>query len=181
MNESIISVRYTKALFNLAVEKSQLESVKNDMDIVFHVMNESLELQLLLKNPILSSSIKEDALGKIFTSFNKLSLSFINLLIKNRREEHLHDISRDFLDKYRVSKGIETAVFTTATAIDSKMLENVKDIITKALRTQVEMSNNVDERIIGGYILRVGDKQFDASVNSSLEKMKRKLLSTTIH
>lgn len=181
MNESIISVRYTKALFNLANEKGLLDSVKNDMDTVFHVMNESEELLLLMQNPVLSSPLKEDALNRIFTSFNKITLAFIGLLLKNRREEYLLDISRNFLDKYRLSKGIETAVFTTANTVDSAMLEKVRNIIAKALNSQIELSNNVDDRIIGGYILRVGDKQYDASVYSNLAKMKRKLLSTTIN
>ncbi len=129
MNESIISVRYTKALFLLAKEKELLDIVKNDMETVFNVMNDSDELQNIFQNPVLKPTKKQEIIKQVFTSFNGLTLSFINLLIKNRRENHLFDISRNFLDRYKQNKGIETALFTTATNMDLKMIEKVKDFI----------------------------------------------------
>jgi F-type H+-transporting ATPase subunit delta len=181
MNESIISVRYSKALFNLAKEKGTLEVVKNDMDAVFTLMKESNELQLLFQNPVLKPSKKSEAVDQIFKSFNTSTLSFIKLLIKNRREEHLMDISRYFLDKYMHYKGIENATFTSATTVDKSMLENIKQLIRTLLKTEVELTTSVDERLIGGFILRVGDKQFDASVHSKLNQIKQKLVKATIN
>jgi len=181
MNESIISVRYTKALFASAKKKNLLEDVKSDMEIVFSVMNESKELLHVFQNPVLKPSKKKEIVKLIFGSFNKTTLSFINILIDNRREEHLHDISRNFITKYRKYKGIESAQFTTAIAVDPKLLIKVKELIKVVLKTDVELAGNVDERIMGGFILRVGDKQFDASVQTSLNKVRRKLLDTTIN
>ena len=180
MNESIISVRYTKALFLLAKEKGLLEIVKNDMEMVHNVMNESDELQHIFQNPVLKPTKKQEIIKQVFTSFNVLTLSFINLLIKNRRESHLFDISRNFLDRYRQNMGIETAVFTTATDMDSKMLDKVKDLIKTALKTGIELTNKTDQNIIGGFVIRVGDRQYDSSVKSNLNKIKKKLLSISI-
>jgi len=182
MNESIISVRYTKALFALAKEKNILDVVKNDMESLFAIMEESEELQLAFQNPVLKPSHKKEIAEEIFGKFfNKITLSFINVLIENRREEYLHSISRNFLSMYKKFMGIEQGVFTTAIRANDKILDNVKNIIRKALKTEVELINQVDEKIIGGFVLRVGDKQFDASIESNLNKIKRKLLNTTVN
>lgn len=180
MNESIISVRYTKALFLLAKEKELLDIVKNDMETVFNVMNDSDELQNIFQNPVLKPSKKQEIIKQVFTSFNGLTLSFINLLIKNRRENHLFDISRNFLDSYKQNKGIETALFTTATNMDLKMIEKVKDFIKTSLKTDIELTNKIDQNIIAGFVIRVGDRQYDSSVKSNLNKIKKKLLNTSI-
>ena len=182
MNESIISVRYTKSLFALAKEKDLLDVIKNDMEAVFNIMNESEELKLVFQNPVLKPSNKYEIIDKIFApSFNKITISFINLLIKNRREEYLHDISRNFLAKYSQFKGIEAGVFTTAVSVDQKVLDNIKDLIKKSLHIEVELTNTVNDKILGGFVLRVGDNQYDASVQSNLNKFKRKLLNTTVN
>jgi F-type H+-transporting ATPase subunit delta len=181
MNESIISVRYSKALFNLAKEKSVIEAIKQDMETVFSLMKESEALQYVFQNPVLKPSKKNEVVKKIFTSFNPISLSFIELLIKNHREEYLFDISRNFLDKYMQHKGIETAVFTSVNKVDEAILEKVKKLIQTLLKKDVELSNVIDNRILGGFILRVGDKQFDASVQSKLNKIKQKLVKTSVH
>jgi F-type H+-transporting ATPase subunit delta len=180
MNESIISVRYTKALFLLSKEKGLLDIVKNDMEMVFNVMNQSNELQHIFQNPVLKPTKKKEIINQIFNSFNELTLSFINLLIKNRRESHLFDISRNFLDRFRQDKGIETAVFSTATDMDSKMIDKVKKLIMEAMKTEIEINNKIDQNLIGGFVIRVGDKQYDSSVKSNLNKIKKKLLNTSI-
>lgn len=180
MNESIISVRYTKAIFSVAKEKGAMEQVKDDMNEIFSLMGESQELQSLFQNPVLKPSKKEELVRQLFKSFNPYTLSFISLLIKNRREEYLHDISRNFIDMYRKYKGIESGIITTAIAIPATMLENIKKLINASVKKEVDLNTKVDEKIIGGIIIQIGDKQYDASVKSGLGKIKRKLLNTSI-
>jgi F-type H+-transporting ATPase subunit delta len=182
MNESIISVRYTKAIFSLANEKGILDVVKNDIELIFTLMNESEGLMQVFQNPVLKPSKKREIVKEIFgTTFHQITIAFINLLIDNRREVYLHSISRNFLTKYKHFKGIESGVFTTAILVDEKMLANVRTLVQNALKTQVELINHVDEKILGGFVLRVGDKQFDASVQSNFNKIRRKLLNTTVN
>jgi F-type H+-transporting ATPase subunit delta len=180
MNESLISVRYTKALFNLSIEKGILEMVKLDMENVLAVMKESEELQNLFQNPVLKPSNKSEIVKQIFPFFNAVSLSFINLLIKNRREEYLYAILLDFLEKCMSYKGIENAVVISAVNIDKSTLENIKQLVRSLLKTEIELSNIANEKLVGGFILRVGDKQFDASVQSKLNKIKQRLFKTSV-
>lgn len=180
MNESIIAVRYTKALFSLSKENKIIEEVKADMEAIFSLMGQSKELQHFFQNPVLKPSKKIEITDLLFPSFHRVSKGFIDLLIKNRREEFLQDIARNFLEKVRVYNGIETAVFTTSVKVDASTLEKVKKIITELVKLKVELSNNIDERIIGGFVLKVGDKQYDASIRTGLNKIKRKLKETVI-
>jgi F-type H+-transporting ATPase subunit delta len=173
-------VRYTKAIFSVAIEKNALETIKDDMGQIHELMSHSQELQTLFQNPVLKPSKKEELVKQIFKSFNSYTISFICLLIKNRREEYLQDISRNFIDMYRKHKGIESGTITTAISISSETLDNIKKIIHSSLKKEVDLNVKVDENIIGGMIIQIGDKQYDASVKSGLEKMKRKLLNTSI-
>jgi F-type H+-transporting ATPase subunit delta len=109
-----------------------------------------------------------------------MTLSFINLLIKNRRESHLYDISRNFLSKFRKYNNIESASLTTAIEIDSVLLEKVKNLIKTSLKTEIDLSTKIDNKIIGGFIIRVGDRQVDSSVKSNINKIRKKLLNATI-
>jgi F-type H+-transporting ATPase subunit delta len=180
MNESIISVRYTKALFLIAEEKGLLDNIKKDMEMIFSIMSENNELLYIFQNPVIKPSKKQEVVRNVFTSFHDLTISFINLLIKNRRENHLLDISRNFLSKYRQNKGIESAVFTTAVEMESGMIEKVKNLIKAALKTEIELSGKTDKNIVGGFIIRIGDKQIDSSVKTNLNKIRKKLLDTTV-
>jgi F-type H+-transporting ATPase subunit delta len=180
MNESIISMRYTKALFQLSKEKGVLDIVFGDMKTIFQFMNESEELQYVFQNPILKPSKKEEIIDQVFRSFHPLTTSFVKLLLKNRREEHLHDISRDFLDFFSKDKGIENAVFTTSVAIDIEIINKLKNLLQKLLNAEIDLASKIDQKLIGGFILTIGDRQYDASVQANLKKLKRKLLDTPI-
>jgi F-type H+-transporting ATPase subunit delta len=181
MNESIIAVRYTKAIFSLAKEKNILDHVKSDIEIIYSVLNESPELRQFFENPVLMPSKKKEVIDHIFKSLHPQTLSFINLLIDNKREEYMHQIARNFLDKYRQYKGIQTVVFTSVVKIEEKTVTAIIELVKNIFKTDVELTSQLNEKIIGGFILRIGDKQFNASIHSSLNKIKRKLLNTTVN
>lgn len=180
MNESIIAVRYTKALFNLAKEKNLLEQIKADVEAMYVLIDQSDDLKLFIENPVIQPSKKSLIFKQVFQSFNPITLSFIDLLVKKKREEYLIDICRDFVSQYKKYRKIETAVFTTAVAVDAKVLEKVKELIKSGLKTDVELTGEVKSSLIGGFVLRVGDMQYDASVQTNLTKIKRRLTNSSI-
>ena len=179
MNQSKISVRYAKALFLLAAEKGLIDEIKNDIDNIKVISETVEEFKFLVESPVVETSQKRAALESALKgSVNQITLNFIDLVTKNKREIFINDICRNFLDLVRKDKGIESASFVTATDIDEAILSDVKNIADDYFKTNVELSSIVDEKILGGYILRVGDKQFDASVNSKLKKVKQHLMNT---
>lgn len=179
MNQSKISVRYAKALFLLSKEKNVLDTVREDITSIDEVC-ENGDFISLIESPIVKGSDKQTVLNKIFEGkISDLSLSFLNLILKNKRESYIRDIARNFQDLYKQDQGIKTAVFTSPFAIDEKLKASIAELIKKSFNTEVELKEEVNEDLIGGFILRVGDNQYDASVSSKLQDLKRDLRNAT--
>jgi F-type H+-transporting ATPase subunit delta len=181
MDESAITVRYAKALFSLSKEKNQLASLKKDIDLISGVCNQSEDFILLLKSPVVKSSKKVHIIRLIFQEkISPLSLQFLELVTQNKREEFIPSICRNILTLIRKEKNIKTAVITTAQTIDEKLLQKANKILEEELETKVELSAKVNSELIGGMILRIDDKQYDASILTQLNKLKQELLKAQL-
>jgi len=181
MNESIIAVRYAKALQQLAREKNSSEQVYNDMTLVLNVAAEVREFQTFLESPIIQPSKKIEISSKIFEAFNPLTTTFLNTLYTNRRENILNDIARKFISVVNSEKKITVATVITTTPIHADTKENILKLIGKKYNTEkVELHEAIDESLIGGFIIKVNDQQLDASISTKLGEVKRKLLKTPV-
>jgi len=182
MNEGKIITRYAKAVFQLAIDKNMLEPVSKDMESIFEVCKQLPEFKQIMGTPVLIPSKKIEIFDSLFAkSFNPLSLSFYHLVINHRRELFLSDISRMFLQIYRKHKGIKTATLTTAIGIDEKTRASIlQSLKCYSVNNQVVLNETIEPKIIGGFILNIDDMHFDASVSSSLTRIKRTLLNTSI-
>jgi F-type H+-transporting ATPase subunit delta len=179
MNESKIAVRYAKALFLHATESNQLDQITKDIRLLHSFIHESADFKWLVHSPIIPQRTKSEIFRKMFAaSVSKETLKFLELVLDNNRELHIPAICRNYLDIYRTSKGIQSAHFITAVAVDDATIQEVKKIAEEYFSTLVEMFPEVKPELIGGYMLRVGDQQLDASVTSMLEKIRRSLIST---
>jgi F-type H+-transporting ATPase subunit delta len=179
MNDGKITVRYAKALYQLSVEKKVQDKIYNDMQTVMAVLKESPGLKSLLESPVVPVSKKVEITQKIFTSFDKITLSYFQLMITNRREQFLGSIARQVIKLYRKAKGIQEADIQTAIPLNDALKTQIKNTL-KGNHTEVMLDDKVNPSIIGGYILRLNDIQFDASVASKLKKIRQELDNTSI-
>lgn len=173
MRNTRATSRYAKSLLGLAKEQNTLELCKTDMASVVSLCQNSRELVLLLKSPVVKTDKKLAIIAKVFVGCSPLVLSFINLITKKKREALLFDIAQGFLDLYKINQGIESATLTTAAALDEDTRQQVLDFIKKQGVSQVDLTEQVDETLIGGAILRLGDKQLDASVARQIKDLKQ--------
>lgn len=181
MDHSAIAVRYAKAFFSTAKEKKMLTTLKTDIELVLDVCNNSSDFVLLLESPIVKTSKKVALITSIFKGkIDELSLRFLLLVANNKREVHIPGICRNFLDLTRKDQNIKSAVITTTSEIDSETIKNIETLLGKELNAKVELSANTNPEIIGGLVLRLDDKQYDASVATQLKKIKQKLLESEI-
>ncbi len=180
MNESQISVRYAKALFQSASEQRILDTVYKDMEVLTSTCK--LEnFQYMLGVPTLQPSQKEKLLRAIFEKhLSKISLSMIDLVVKNKREAYLPGIARFFRELYRKETGVRAATLVTAQAVDESEMNGIRKLIKKAYDSDVELTTVVDGDVIGGFVLTIEDMRYDASVASNLKKLKKQLLQTSI-
>lgn len=167
------ALRYAKAFLSLADDQKKVEQVNEDMKTIAQVISENQELDALIKSAIIKSDIKKSTLDKVFSSADTLTKGLFQVLISNKRVDILHEVAVRFEDLYKEYKGQETAVVTTAVPmtndLEIKVLAKIKELTNKA----VTVNNIVDETILGGFILRVGDKEYNASIANKLNKLKR--------
>jgi len=175
MSEIKVAGRYAKSLIDLANENNALEEARKDMALFEKVVDETPELEAILKNPIVPLDKKLGILNGIFADkVNKLTLSFFKIVVSKGRSAILFATSKQFLQQYNLIKGIVTAHVTTAVQLSDVAKEEIIAIVKKELgANQVIVKEKINEKLIGGFILKVGDKQFDASIANNLNKLKK--------
>ena len=175
MNDSKISVRYSRALFETACEKNILDKVYEDMVFISGLCRID-EVKEVLESPVIVPSKKKSILsGVLENNVQPVTLSFIDLLVKNGREHYLPAVARVFSDETLRYREITETSLVTAVPVTDDVRKQVISLIESAFRTKVELKESVDGSIIGGFILRVNDNYYDASVKSKLRKIRKNL------
>lgn len=179
MRETKAAIRYAKSLLSLGKEKSILADFENDFALIKSTCEENRDLQLMLKSPVVKTDKKVTILKAIFEGqVSEFTYKFIDLLCKKKREYLLGEIAKAFHELMLVNKGIVDAKITSAVALD----ETLKASLTAKIKgdaNAVELNEVIDPSLIGGFIVRVGDKQVDASISTKLAELKRKLTDNT--
>jgi F-type H+-transporting ATPase subunit delta len=180
MNESKISVRYSKALFGLAKEEKVLEEVMNDQKFLESIYTIP-EFKLLIENPVIKASQKQKIIRNIFTGkLNKVTLTFLDLLFHNRREIFLPEITRNFFDEFRKEKGILPVELKTVVKVDDETKEKLINTLKTLINSDIELHEKIDPSLIGGFVLTINDKQYDSSVSAKLNKIKKELINSSL-
>ncbi len=166
------SHRYAKALLDLSIERNIIQSVYEDAQTFVSICKESREFILFLKSPVIKPSQKKSLIETIFKSkFNELTYAFFNIVISKGRESILPEIAYAFIEEYKQHKGIVTAEVTTAVPLDNNTKSSIISLLNKN-KQEVEIIEKIDSSILGGFIIKVGDKQINQSVKSKLLQLK---------
>ncbi len=180
MNDSKISVRYSRALFESALEMKLLDRIYEDMIFISGVCRIP-QMKELLESPVIRPTKKIDILNKVIgNNLQKITFSLVGLVVKNGRESFLPGIAREFIHKTKEYKGITESVLTTAVGIDPKIRKQIIDFISGIFKTKVELREVVDKEILGGFILKIEDNYIDASVKNKLRKIEKALRSNEL-
>lgn len=169
------AIRYAKAILDLANSKGVAEAVNNDMKSIASAIETNEELSTFIENPTTTVEVKQSALLEVFSSVNDVTKGLFRLLFENKRFEILAAIASEYTKVYDESNGVETAKVTTAVPMDAALEAKVLAKIATLSDKKITIENVVDPSIIGGFILRIGDKQYNASVANRLQVLKREL------
>ena len=167
------ALRYAKAILSLATDQKTAEAVNHDMKLIATTIATSNDLKDMLQSPVISSSIKKSALSQIFNKISKETTGLINLLADNNRIDILDTVALKYNQLFDAANGIQVATVTTAVALDDALKIQVLAKAKELTGKNIEVKNIIDESIIGGFILRVGDIQYNASIANQLNKLKR--------
>ncbi len=173
MNESRAAARYAKAILDFAVEKKKTDVVEEDMRSIVATMGASLELREMLGSPVLKGESKKKALMAIFKGSHAITEGLIDLLIQNRRISLLNEVALKYIILNEDLKGEGVAFVTTAVPLSGELEKKVLNKVSSITGNKIILKNEIDKSIIGGFILRVGDLQYDASIANKLNTIKR--------
>lgn len=168
-----IATRYAKSLIQLAQEKNVLEEVFTDIKSIDNALENSVELRTFFKSPIINTEKKQAIAEKLFKGKSSdMVYRFMELLIKKGREQHFHEIVDAFIVQYNTLKGVTPVKLITATKMDSGLVNTiVTNLKAKEFLKEVELTEEVDADLIGGFILQYGDKMIDSSVRRRLNEL----------
>ncbi|OXG03427.1 ATP synthase F1 subcomplex delta subunit [Flavobacterium araucananum] len=169
------AIRYAKAILDLANSKGVAEAVSNDMKSIATAIESNEELSTFIQNPTTKVEVKESALLEVFADVNGVTKGLFHLLFENKRFEILEAIALEYKKLFDESNGVEVAKVTTAIAMDAALEAKVLAKVATLSDKKITIENIVDPSIIGGFILRIGDQQYNASVANRLQVLKREL------
>jgi F-type H+-transporting ATPase subunit delta len=173
MSESVVAYRYAKALIDLANEQGVVKEVNEDMSFFEQICKENDNFVAVMANPIVRHDKKLNILKKIFeNNVNKVTFTIFGVLTKKNREKLIYPIAKEFQKLYNLQTGIEVISVTSAVELTSDQKEQFKKIVAEVTKRDIILNENIDESLIGGYVLRVGDTQIDTSVKKKLNELK---------
>lgn len=167
--------RYAQALLDLAIEQNKLDAVAADMKYMATVCAENPDLELMLQSPVVKADKKLSVLSAVFDQFDQLTNLFVDLIVKNGREAYLSQIASSFDVLLKAHQGIVPVTLISAQKLDDKVKKEIVSKVQASITGTVELTEKIDSDLIGGFIVRMGDTQIDASVASQINKLKQRL------
>ena len=173
MRNTKVKKRYAKALFDLANEQNIVEDVFSDMQFLNGVCIAVPEFKILMRSPIVKSDKKIKVINSILpSSATELTKRFVTIITKKNRESFIDLVALEYIELYKEQQNIKTVYLTTSVEINADLIEQIKEVISVELNSKVDLIRFIDSKLIGGFIIKSGDKVFDSSLSGKIEKLK---------
>jgi F-type H+-transporting ATPase subunit delta len=182
MNVSHIAVTYAKALFDVALEQNSLEEAMSDMRLIHELCRTNRDFKLMIKSPVITTDKKIKIIHAVFDQrLSKLTMSYLVIILRKNREAVIPDIAHDFIEIYKDYKGILTTYLKTTSKITEEIRTEIVDILKKQTGKEIELIEETNEEMIGGFILRWKDQQYDASILNQINKLKKEVAAINLY
>jgi F-type H+-transporting ATPase subunit delta len=178
MSDSRAAVRYAKAILDLAIDKKADVTLEKDMSLVVSTIQENGDLKDMLGSPVISGKVKKSILNGVFKGIHELGKGLIGLLVDKKRIALLSEVATQYIRLHEEYKGERVAYVTTAVPLSKDLQEKLLKEVEKLTGDKVTLENQVDESVLGGFVLRVGDLQYNASIANKLDKIKREFTNS---
>jgi F-type H+-transporting ATPase subunit delta len=169
------AIRYATALMDLVLAQGKIERVEKDLSYFEQVMHTSTDFRLFLNSPIIRDDKKIAIYHQILTNFDELTMMFFGLVTKNGRELLLPEIARQFHRLLEKHRDIVSGTITTSSPLDAETKQTIIRKVSGTFKGNLSLKEEVNPSLLGGFIIRIDDKQIDASVASKLKQLKQEL------
>ena len=172
--------RYAKAFLRITESKNDLMIMFKDMSSVKKAFEESHELKLFIDSKVIKDNDKVETLKEVFTDLSIQSTNLLMHLMNSGRIDLFDDVAKCFVDLYNEKVGNQNVTLISATKLSDELLREIKSKVKSLTSKNVHLNNKVDKNLIGGFILKVGDKQYDASFKQQLKNLEQEFFNTSI-
>lgn len=177
-----IAVRYAKALYDLAQEQNILEAVKTDVDLVINTFVKNRDFTIMMQNPVIKNDKKQVITRQIFQEkLQKITIEFLCITISKGRGPILTEVLNEFIEMYKDFNNIITAFVKSTVKLDEKSRKEISEIITRSTKRKVELREEIDNSLIGGFIISFAHKQYDASIRKQLLDLSKEFKQDIQH
>jgi len=183
MSVTRIASRYAKSLVELAHEQGRLDRALEDMKL-FQEYLKNDDFRVFIKSPVIQEDKKAKIIDQFFKKkFDDLTFKFIVLLVRKQRDSYLPEIAEAFIQHYKKFRGISTVIITIAKPLSKKSLDAIRKKLegSSAAKEQIEVQTQIDEDLIGGFVLEFEDFIYDASVANKLEELKKESFEENLY
>lgn len=181
MKQTRLATRYAKAFFELALEQQKLESAAADMQLIAQVIDENRSLDLLLKSPVVKAHKKAAVFSTLFKDkIDALSLRFLSLIAKNGREDIIPQVATAWLTIYNEYKGIAHAWVSSAGTLEKNAREGILSVLKKLSGKEIVLHEYQNADLLGGFVFKLGDYQYDASTKTLIKRFKDSVKSNLV-
>ncbi len=181
MSYGKVAIRYATSLLESSVEKKNLERTAEDMQIVLNAILSSSLLRRFLENPVVKTEQKKSILKEIFEKrVSSDTLNFIEFVVDKNRENALKDIAEKFLELKDEYSGVARVFIKSAYELSSEQKSLIEKRFESILNKKIIANYSVDENVIGGFVAKVKDTVYDASISHQLELLRQQLLKGSL-
>jgi ATP synthase F1 delta subunit len=168
---------YAEALFEAAKSAGKLDTIREQLAAFADALDENRDLSLFFFSPYFSSEEKRDGIARSISGAEAELVNFLELLAEKHRMPVIFRIRRRFEERCAEENKLLDVTVTSAVELDPKIAEQIGDEIEKQTEHKVELTSSVDESILGGLVLQVGNMVLDASVRNRLEQLRKHVAS----
>ncbi|MDF2569022.1 MAG: atpH [Sporomusa sp.] len=174
-----LAVKYAQAIYEIASEKAMLDTVEKQLKLVEATISGHADLATLMYHPLVPAPSKKETINRVFAGdLDAFVQNFLLLLIDKRREPALPAIIREYIRLANEARNIAEAEVFTAKELSAEQLDALAAKLSKVTGKNVVLKTTIDQELIGGVVVKIGDKLIDGSVARQLKALKTALLTT---
>ena len=177
MKSTKAASRYATALLELAIEQQKTTVIEQDMQYLLSTANDNRDFQIFLNSPVIRADKKVSILKELFGEFDALTTSFVTLIAKNGRESMLLEIASSYISLLKAHNGIVPVTIVSASALSENAKNSILNKVTNYVNGKPEITEKVNPDLLGGFVVKIGDKQIDASVATQMVRLRQALVN----
>jgi F-type H+-transporting ATPase subunit delta len=174
MPKGIVAIRHAQALFQLALERDEIEKWREELKTIAATLSQP-ELRAILESPKVHLEEKIELINRCLPEVSQLALNFIYLLVSRRRLRLMEQIVSEYERLADAHEGLAHAEVTTAIPLDEEERDKLSKRLSQLVGARITLSTRVEPEIIGGFVAQIGDRLIDGSIKGKLKSLRRSL------